>query len=207
MVFPRRAVMAVAGALVLGAAAAAMASGGGGSAGDVLNPLNSWQKDTALWTGVVFLVLLFVLSKFAWKPIGHGLDEREKQMANELAAAERANAEAKANLAEYQRKLDAAQGDVREILEKARRDAEQLGREMAEKVRQETVAEKQRALREIEMATDGAVKELAERSATLAVELAGKIVQSRLDPAAHAKLIQQAVDGFAKLGPGNPGNN
>ena len=204
MVFPRFAAAMLIVALVLGMTSSALASGGGT---DALNPLNSWKANTAIWTGVVFLVLLAVLTKFAWKPIVHGLDEREKQMADELAAAERANADAKANLTEYQRKLDAAQGDVREILDKARRDAEQLGREMAEKVRQETVAEKQRALREIEMATNGAVKELAERSATLAVELAGKIVQSRLDPAAHAKLIQQAVDGFAKIGPGNPGYN
>ena len=76
-------------------------------------------------------------------------------------------------------------------------------REMIEKARQETAAEKQRALRDIETATDGALKDLAERSATLAVELAGKIVQARLDPAAHAKLIQQAVDGFGKVSPGN----
>jgi F-type H+-transporting ATPase subunit b len=199
MVFPRLAAVLIA-ALVLGMASAAMASEGGA---DALNPLNSWKTNTALWSGVVFIVLLWVLTKFAWKPIMRGLDDREKQMANELASAERANAEARQLLGEHQRKLDAAQGEVREILEKARRDSEQIGREMIEKARLETVAEKQRAVRDIETATDGALKELAERSATLAVELAGKIVQSRLDPAAHARLIQQAVDGFAKVPPGN----
>jgi F-type H+-transporting ATPase subunit b len=200
MVFPRLAAVLIA-ALLLGMTSAATASEGGGT--DALNPLNSWKTNTALWTGVVFVVLLWVLTKFAWKPIIRGLDDREKQMAGELAAAERANAEAKQLLGEHQRKLDAAQSEVREILDKARRDSEQLGREMIEKARQETAAEKQRAVRDIETATDGALKELAERSATLAVELAGKIVQARLDPAAHARLIQQAVDGFAKVPPGN----
>ena len=62
--------------------------------------------------------------------------------------------------------------------------------------------EKQRALREIEAATAGAIKELAEQSATLAVGLAGKLVQAELDPKAHVRLIEQAVSDFSKLAPG-----
>ena len=49
----------------------------------------------------------------------------------------------------------------------------------------------------------GALKDLAERSATLAVELAGKIVDARLDPAAHSHLIEQAVSRFSAAEPGN----
>ena len=51
-------------------------------------------------------------------------------------------------------------------------------------------------MQQIEAATAGALKELAERGATLAVDLAGKIVGSRLSADDHARLIQQAVAEF-----------
>jgi len=168
--------------------------GGGGG----LNPLNVKGKgDLALWTAVIFLTLLVVLWKFAWRPIADGLDKRERRIADEISSAETANREAKQLLVDYQRKLAASEAEVRGILEQGRRDAEQVGRELVEKARAETDVEKQRALREIETATAGALKELAERSATLAVELAGKVLREHLDPKAHTRLIEEAVSRFA----------
>ncbi len=150
----------------------------------------------AFWTAVVFVVLLLVLWKFAWKPIAEGLDKREKQMAEQIAEAERNNRDARQLLTDYQQTLAASQGEVRGILDQARREAEQLGREMLEKARDEGRVEHARALQQIEAATAGALQELAQRSATLAVELAGKIVGSRLSPERHAELIQDAVAEF-----------
>jgi len=48
------------------------------------------------------------------------------------------------------------------------------------------------------LATDGALKELAERSADMAVDLAGRIVQTKLQPADHARLIEDAMSRFAQ---------
>lgn len=180
----------------------AASEGGHGAGGvDALNPLQSWKKETALWTAVIFTILLLVLWKYAWGPIAEGLEKRERRVIDEIAGAERANADAKRLLEEYHQKLAASESEVRALLEQARRDAEQVGRQMLDKARAETEVEKQRALREIETATAGALKDLAERSAALAVDLAGKIVQTRLDPKAHARLIEEAVDRFAKSSP------
>jgi F0F1-type ATP synthase membrane subunit b/b' len=66
------------------------------------------------------------------------------------------------------------------------------------KARSDAEAEHQRMLGEIELATSAALKELAEKSADLAVDLAGKIVQQRLDKSAHARLIEDAVSSFGK---------
>jgi F-type H+-transporting ATPase subunit b len=172
-----------------------------GEGAESLNPLKSWKLDSAVHTAIVFLVLLLVLWKFAWKPLAEGLDRRERRVADDIAAAQRANLEAQNLLAQYHEKLATSEGEVREILERARRDAEHLGRELLEKARAETDVEKRRALREIETATAAALKELADRSASLAVELAGKIVHSRLDPKAHARLIEEAVSRFASVKP------
>jgi F-type H+-transporting ATPase subunit b len=101
-------------------------------------------------------------------------------------------------LSDYEKKLADSQDEVRAILEKGRRDAEEVGRSMIEKAKANAKAEGERMLKQIDAATAGAIKELADRSAALAVELAGKIVHARLNPKDHAKLIEQAVAGFAE---------
>jgi F-type H+-transporting ATPase subunit b len=176
---------------------AAAAEGHGGGHGEAASPLN-FQSDLALWTAIVFLVLLAVLWRFAWGPIAKGLEGREQMIADQIAQAERSNAEARQLLADYQQKLAGSQDEVRAILEQARRDAEQRGRELIELSRTEAKREQEKSLREIEQAKDGALKELAQMSARLAVDLAGKIVGSRLEPADHARLIEQAIADFPK---------
>jgi F-type H+-transporting ATPase subunit b len=165
-----------------------------------INPLapSEFKTDLAIWTAVVFLVLFAVLKKFAWGPLAEGLDKRENHIADQIAKAEAANRQAKDLLAGYEKKLGEAQDEVRGILEKGRRDAEQLGRQMIDKAKEEAKAEQQRAVQQIEAATSAAVKELADRSASLAVDLAGKIVQAKLSAGDHSRLIEQAVAGFVR---------
>jgi len=192
--------------LLIGLAAVApanlcLASAGGEGEHQVsLDPLSAeWiQSDLAIWTAVVFVALLIVLTKFAWKPIIAGLDKRERNIADHIAQAEAANQKAKDLLAEYDRKLAAAQDQVRSIIDQGRRDAEQVGRDLVEKAKEEAAGEHQRALQQIDAATSAAIKELAAQSATLAVDLAGKIVRTKLNPADHARLIDQAVAGFVQ---------
>lgn len=171
-----------------------------GEHAEEVNPLN-FKADLAVWTAVVFVVLMLVLGKFAWGPISQGLNKREQGIASQIAQAEQANQQAKDLLAQYEQKLVASREEVRGILEQGRRDAEQVGREMLDKSRADAQAEQQRALRQIDAATSSALKELADRSATLAVELAGKIMQAKINPADHAKLIEQAVASFATTEP------
>ncbi|HUT94564.1 MAG TPA: F0F1 ATP synthase subunit B [Thermoguttaceae bacterium] len=177
------------------------AHGESGKGGGV-DPLD-FQVDLALWTGVVFLLLLFILSAFAWRPIARGLKKRETRIADEIASAERTNAEARQLLDDYQQRLAASGEEIRQMLEDGRREAEKSGQTIVDKARDEGRAEHQRALEEIELATADALKELAERSADLAVDLAGKIVSAQLDPNSHARLIEQAVSNFPKAKPGN----
>lgn len=159
-----------------------------------------FKRDLALWTGVVFLVLLALLWKFAWGPIARGLDKREQAVAEEIASAERANQEARNLLEQYRQKLAASRDEVRQMLDEARRDARKVGQQIVDKARGEAREEHQRALGEIELATDDALKDLARQSATLATDLAGKIVEARLDPSAHAELIEQAMAKLLKPG-------
>jgi len=195
-------------ALALGLAlftttAYAVAAEGSGDPGAALNPVSfeHLRAETAVWTAVLFLVLLGVLWKFAWGPLAAGLDKRESSIAGQIEQAAQANEKAQELLGQYEQKLADAKGEVRDIIEQGRRDAERVGEEMLEKARQEAQAEQERALKEIDAATADALSGLAEKSADLAVSLAGKIVDSKLDPKAHASLIERAVSDFSSNSP------
>ena len=83
-----------------------------------------FQTDLALWSFAVFMLLLALLGKFAWKPIMDGLQTREDGIAHQIAETKAANAEAKRMLATYERRLAEASEEVRSMLEEARRDAD-----------------------------------------------------------------------------------
>src|SRR5262245_29807260 len=97
---------------------AAEAAGEAHHGGDP-SPL-SIDTDLAVWTFVVFFVLLAVLAKFAWGPITEALDKRERHIAENIAAAQRAQDDARNMLAGYERKLAGAADEVRAMLEEAR---------------------------------------------------------------------------------------
>jgi F-type H+-transporting ATPase subunit b len=145
--------------------------------------------------------LLAILWKFAWGPIVQGLEKREQTIADHIAAAQKSNEDARRLLADYEAKLAGAADEVRGLLEEARRDAEHTKQEILAEAKAGADTERQRALREIEVATDAALKSLAERSADLAIELAGKVVATKLSPGDHARLVQEAMARFPEKQP------
>ncbi len=168
---------------------------------DKIAGLEEFKTDLAIWTFVVFLVLLAILWKFAWGPIVAGLEKREQRIADNIAAAERANEQAKLLLVEYERKLAAAADQVRALMEEARKEAEQVKLEIVAEAKEAAKLEFDRSKRELQRATDQALKELSERATNLAVDLAGKIVRAQLSHADHARLVQEAMAEFAAGGP------
>lgn len=165
--------------------------GAGAASGDP-NPL-ALPPDLAWFTLVVFGLLLAVLYKFAWGPIREALEGREKSIADNIAAAEAKHEEARRLLAEHEERLSGTADQVRELLEEARRDAERTKSTILAEAQQAAQAERDRSLREVKTATDAALQAISERGADLAVELAGRIVQSELKADDHARLIRDAI--------------
>ena len=172
------------------------------TAGDP-NPL-AVDLDLAIWTGVVFACLLWVLGKFAWPQIAAALDQREQRIADNIAAAEQQHEQAKQLLVEHEAKLAGAADEVRGMLEEARRDAESTKEQIVAEARSAADQERQRAVREVEIATDTALKSLAETSANMAVELAGKVVRDTISADKQAELVRDAL---ANLTASTPSKN
>ena len=162
-----------------------------------LDPL-AWRSDLALWTAVVFVLLLLVLKKFAFGPIVQALDQRERNENDRLAAVEKANADAKELLEQYKRKLADSEEEVRRILAEARDDAGRQAAAIVDEAKLAAQDERARAVQDVQAATDVALQEIATKSATLATELAGKLIRETIDPAKHKELIENAVADFVK---------
>ena len=159
---------------------------------------DSLKRDLALWSFIIFLVLFAILAKFAFGPIAKALDAREQAVADQIDSATRANEDAKNLLEQYKQKLADSKDEVRQIIETARTDAQRSADGIMEKARQAAQAEQQRAVKDIEAATSTALQSIAERSATLATELAGKMIRKEVTPENHRDLIRGALDEFAK---------
>ena len=156
------------------------------------NPL-SFDPDLTIFTGIVFLLLLTVLTKFAWIPIRDAVEAREKRIEEQLAEARRSAEESKRLLREHEARLAAASEEVRSMIDGAKRDADQQKSQILAEAQMAAQAEKDRAVREIDAAKNDALEQLATRSVDTALGLAGQIVGRQLNKEDHASLIQDAL--------------
>lgn len=173
-----------------GLLAAPLAAAEGGATG---GPFEG-NIGNALWTLIIFAVVVFVLGKFAWKPILAGLQQREQFIRTSLEQAKRDRDEAEARLREYGDKLTAARAEATAIVDEARNDAEAVRRRIEEEGRVEASAIVERARREVTIAAETAKKELFEVSARLATELAGRLLGREVNAADHERLIRDSID-------------
>jgi F-type H+-transporting ATPase subunit b len=157
------------------------------------NPL-AFRTDLAVWTFIVFVILFGLLSYFAWPQIAAALDERERKIADNIAAAEAKLVEAQKVLAEHDAKLAATAGEVRALLEEARRDAEHTRKSIEEKGRQAAKDELDRAVREIERAKDAAIQQMATESANTAIDLARKVIREKLTPDEQSRIVRESLE-------------
>jgi len=156
---------------------------------------------TAIWTIIIFLVLLVVLRAAAWKPIQKALVDREKFIHDSLQQAKADREAAEARLKEYTARLEAAHKEAGAIAEEARRDASVVKQRIEDEAKEEADRMIERAKREIGIAADAATKELITLSAKLATEVASRVIRKELNPAEHERLIADSIKEFQKAGP------
>jgi F-type H+-transporting ATPase subunit b len=155
--------------------------------------------DLAIWTFVVFLALLAILTKFAWGPIAAALERREETIARQIEEARLASERAAVQLKEYEARLAAATDEARQIVGGARKDAEIAKERILAEAQQAAQRERERAVADISIAKNQALQEIAQRSVHTAVALAGNILRREVKQDEHDLLIGQAIDEFTKL--------
>lgn len=148
-------------------------------------------NSTMIVQTLVFFVLAWVTMKFIWPPLITAIEERQKKIAEGLAAAdrgERSLAEGKAAAAEL---IKEARNQASKIIEQANRRSA----EVIEEARNTAIAEGQRlvsdARQEVALASSRAREELRKQVGAIALAGAGKLLGREVDAKAHAELIDQ----------------
>ena len=146
------------------------------------------------WQAVTFLIVLFLLTKFAWKPIMKALHEREASIENALSAAEKAKLEMQGLKAENEKLLAQARLERDKIL----RDATEAGNNLVERAKEKANEEGARmiamAREAIETEKRAAIAEVKNQAAALSIEIAERILRRELsDPQAQQALAQDYV--------------
>lgn len=149
---------------------------------------------TVIWTTIAFLLVLFLLGKFAWPSILKSIKDREENITNALKSAEKAREEMKALHADNEKLLAEARAERDEMMKSAREAKENILRDAKEQSRKEGDAIIRSAKETIKNEKAAAIAELKKTVADLSVEIAGKILKTELsDKQKQQELISDAL--------------
>lgn len=159
---------------------------------NLLNP----SIGIVFWTTIAFLILLFLLRKFAWKPILSTVNQREQKISESLAAAEKARAEMEQLTATNEKLLQEAREERAKILAEAKQIKEKMISDAKAEATeaQQKIAEANR--QEIENQKNAAIAELKDAAAVLSLEIAEKVIRKELkdDKAQQAYVSELLAD-------------
>jgi F-type H+-transporting ATPase subunit b len=187
-----------------GPAAAAAAGGHEEAEGHqyklVPDKLDAQTWTQAIWVLVIFIVLVVVLYPTAWKNVLAGLKAREQRIRQSIADAESARAKAEETLREYNTRLATAEQQVRDIIDKGSRDAEQIANGIRARAEEESQRAKEQATRDIEAARNQAIAQIYDEAATLSTSIAEKILRRNLNPDDQRDLVAESLNQLQNVG-------
>ena len=158
--------------------------------GDALMRLdvNLW-----VWTLVIFLAVVLILWRGGWKMMIAKLDARDEAIRGAIERAKKAREDAEQLLAEQKAALDAARREAAEMLQNVQQEASRERRQVLEQARAEYERIVQRGREQIENETRAALEKIRVQVADLSLEVAGRLLRVKLDPAAHRDLAERFV--------------
>ena len=153
------------------------------------------QPDPGLffWTIAVFLVLLFLLKRFAWGPLLAALDERQAGIRKSLDDADRARKELEQVREESEAIIAKARAEADGIITDARADGGQLRDDLRQQAQQQAQAIVENAERQIQQERDRALQQIRQESVDMSLMIASKLIRRNLTAEDNASLIEEAL--------------
>ena len=142
------------------------------------------------WTIIIFVILLVVLSKFAFKPMLAAVEARERSLQAALDDAKRDREEAQRVLAEHRAQLVNSRAEAQKLIADGRATAEKLRHDLLEQTKSQQQEMLDRARRDIDTEKTNAIAALRREAVDLAIAGAGKVIERNLDNDANRKLVE-----------------
>jgi F-type H+-transporting ATPase subunit b len=158
-----------------------------------VNPLVQPDPGLFIWTILTFLGLLWLLAKFAWRPLLQSLESRQELIRKSLDDAQEAKRELERLHVESAQILKEARVQADSIISQTRSDGERLREEMKQKARAEADTIVRTAERQIQLETARALQQIRHEAADLSVMIASKLLQRNLSKEDNERLIEDAL--------------
>ncbi len=162
------------------------------------NPLVQPDPGLFIWTILVFLILLGMLSKFAWKPLLALLDKREKTIRDSLDDAEKARTELEQLQQKSEELIAQARTEAQNIVAAGKTAGEQLKSDTLENARQQADVLIKNAGKQIDAEKEKAISEIKAEVVDLSLAVAGKLIRKNLSKADNQALIDETVNSIQK---------
>ncbi|MBX3256945.1 MAG: F0F1 ATP synthase subunit B [Chitinophagaceae bacterium] len=157
-----------------------------------INPLVLPDPGLLIWSTLAFLILLFVLGKFAWKPIMKAIGEREKGINDAIATAEKVKAEMAQLKSDNEKLLAEAREERAQILSEAKAIKDKIIADAKEQAKAEAAKIQAETYQSIENQKMAAMVDLKNQVGSLVVEVAEKVLRRELhDKAQQENYIKQ----------------
>ena len=141
-----------------------------------------------------FLLLIFLVKKYAWGNISSILDERAEKISSDIDGAEGARKKAEELASKREAELAGSRTEAKTIIENAKGTAEKSKADILAEAKLEAGRLKEKANQEIAQNKAEALQSVKGDVADLTISLAGKIISQNLDSQAHKELIDQYID-------------
>ena len=161
--------------------------------------LDSFSVGLFFWQLILFLVLLFLLRKYAWKPILTSVINREESIKEGLESAEKAKEQMRQLKEDNKALLAEARLEREQIVKEAREAKDKMISEAKDKAKEEGAKMIEAAKAAIQAERNAAVNELKSQVAELSIEIAEKIIKSEISSNAKQQEIISAAMQNAKL--------
>lgn len=173
-----------AAAMLGGLPRVAVAEEGGGSA--LMTP----EWGTIFWTTLTFLIVVFILGRWAWPPLMGAVDARARSIGDSLEQARREREEAQKLIEEQRALMAEARRERAEAVAQGRRDAEAVKAELLLEASRQREQMIQKAQSQIEASLQQAKGQLRSLTADLAIRAAEKLLSKNLDDPTQRKLVE-----------------
>ena len=154
-------------------------------------PLFSLNAGVVIWTLVIFLALVVILGRFAWRPILGALEARERRIQAILDAAARDREEAEKALAEHRRQLAEGRQQAQQIVAEGKAAAERVRQELLETARRQQDELLARVRDDIRHEREQAIDDIRREAVDLSLAAASRLVEKRMDTAEDRRLVQR----------------
>jgi len=158
------------------------------------NPLVQVEPGLAIWTILTFVALVFLLAKFAWRPLLSALDARQETVRKSLEDAQQARQAAEDANKNSEQILKQARADAEAIIAASRAEAEKLREEMRQTARADAETIIRDARVQIDVETNRALRMIRGEIADISVDIATKLIRRNCSREANIDLIEATLN-------------